>query len=165
MSATANGTQTQTEFEQFTTTIDTKGGYMSLRARLLAERIEEGASGLAAFAESLTDKEWNTSVSSTDRRTVGVIIHHVANMYPIEVDVARIVAKGTPVTDVTWEVVAGLNAKHAQENASVTKAAGWNCCAATAVKRPPLFAHSPIMNWTWPRPSLSRSAHQSPRSL
>ena len=124
MSATANGTQTQTEFEQFTTTIDTKGGYMSLRARLLAERIEEGASGLAAFAESLTDKEWNTPVSSTDRRTVGVIIHHVANMYPIEVDVARIVAKGTPVTDVTWEVVAGLNAKHAQENATVTKAAG-----------------------------------------
>ncbi|MBZ5643985.1 MAG: DinB family protein [Acidobacteriia bacterium] len=95
---------------------------MSRRAHVLAERIEEGAAGLAKFAEGLSEKEWNTPVSATDRRTVGVIVHHVATMYPIEVDVARVVAGGKAVTDVTWQVVAQLNAKHATENAAVTKA-------------------------------------------
>jgi hypothetical protein len=62
-------------------------------------------------------------VSRTDHRPVGVIVHHVASMYPIEVDVARAIASGKTVTDVTWEVVAELNAKHAHEHAGVTKAA------------------------------------------
>jgi hypothetical protein len=89
----------------------------------LADRIEEGAAGLAAFAEGITEAEWRIPVSSTDRRPVGVIVHHVASMYPIEIDVARAVAGGKAITDVTWEVVAQLNGKHAGENAGVTKAA------------------------------------------
>jgi hypothetical protein len=93
------------------------------RAELLADRIEEGAAGLAAFAEGLSESEWRTPVSSTDRRPVGVIVHHVASMYPIEIDVARAVASGKAITDVTWEVVAQLNGKHAGENAEVAKAA------------------------------------------
>ena len=92
------------------------------RAALLADRIEEGAAGLAAFAEGLSDAEWHTPVSRTDHRPVGVTVHHVASMYPIEVDVARAIASGKAVTDVTWEVVAELNAKHAHEHAGVTKA-------------------------------------------
>jgi hypothetical protein len=90
---------------------------------LLVNRIEEGAAGLAAFAEGLSDAEWRTPMSATDRRPVGVIVHHVANMYPIEVDLARAVASGKAAPEVTWEVVAGINAKHAQEQAGVTKAA------------------------------------------
>jgi hypothetical protein len=43
-------------------------------------------------------------------------------MYPIEIDAARAIASGKAVTDVTWDVVAELNAKHAHENAAVTKA-------------------------------------------
>jgi hypothetical protein len=93
------------------------------RAEFLAARIEEGAAGLAAFAEGLSEAEWNTPVSPTDPRPVGVIVHHVAFMYPIEIDVARAVAGGKAITDVTWEVVAGINGKHAQENAGATKAA------------------------------------------
>jgi hypothetical protein len=92
------------------------------RAELLADRIEEGAAGLAAFAEGLSEAEWSIPVSSTDRRPVGVIVHHVASMYPIEIDVARAIAGGKAITDVTWEVVAQLNGKHAGENAGVTKA-------------------------------------------
>jgi hypothetical protein len=92
------------------------------RAELLADRIEEGAAGLAAFAQGLSEAEWRIPVSSTDRRPVGVIVHHVASMYPIEIDVARSVAGGKAITDVTWEVVAQLNGKHAGENAGVTKA-------------------------------------------
>jgi hypothetical protein len=98
---------------------------MSRRAELLAGRIEEGAAGLAAFAEKLSDAEWGMPVSTSgkDRRPLGVLVHHVATMYPIEIDVARAIAGGKAVTDVTWEAVADINAKHAKENAAVTRAA------------------------------------------
>ncbi len=93
------------------------------RAELLAARIEEGAAGLAAFAEGLSEAEWSTPVSATDRRAVGVIVHHVASVYPIEVDIARAVASGKAITDVTWEAVATMNANHSHENSKTTKAA------------------------------------------
>ena len=96
----------------------------SRRAQLLADRLLEGAAGLAAFAETLSEEEWRKPMNSgTDRRPVGVIVHHVASMYPIEIDVVRAVAGGKAVTDVTWEAVAGINAKHASDYAAVSKAA------------------------------------------
>ena len=98
-------------------------GSVSRRAELLAARIEEGAAGLAAFAEGLSEAEWRIPASGTDRRPVGVIVHHVASMYPVEIDVARAIASGKAVTDVTWGVVAELNAKHAREHAEATKGA------------------------------------------
>ena len=98
-------------------------GSRGRRAELLANRIEEGAAGLAAFAAGLSDAEWRTPMSAKDRRTVGVIVHHVACMYPIEIDLARAVATGKAAPEVTWELVAEINAKHAQEQAGVTKAA------------------------------------------
>jgi hypothetical protein len=95
------------------------------RAALLADRIEEGAAGLAAFAEGLSEAEWRTAVQESKGavRSVGVIVHHVASVYPIEIHLARTIASGKAVTDVTWEVVAELNGKHAHEEAGVTKAA------------------------------------------
>jgi SAM-dependent methyltransferase len=95
----------------------------SRRAALLADRIEQGAAGLAAFAETLSEAEWSTPVSQTDHRPVGVIVNHVATMYPIEINVAKAVAGGNAVTDVSWDAVAQINAQNAQENATVTKAA------------------------------------------
>jgi hypothetical protein len=95
---------------------------MIRRAESLAARIEQGAAGLATFAEGLSDAEWGTPTSPTDRRTVGQIVNHVALVYPIEVDLARAIASGKAVTDVTWQVVAELNAGHAREHAQVTKA-------------------------------------------
>lgn len=96
---------------------------MGRRAESLADRIEEGAAGLASFAEGLSEAEWRTPMSAgTDRRSVGVIVHHVASVYPIEVDLARAIASGKAVTEVTWEAVAEMNAKHASDQARVTKA-------------------------------------------
>jgi hypothetical protein len=98
---------------------------MGRRADALADRIEEGAAELAAFAEGLSDAEWRTPTSGggKDRRPVGVLVHHVANMYPIEIGVVQAVASGKSVMDVTWDAVADINAKHAAEQAQVTKAA------------------------------------------
>ena len=95
------------------------------RSEKLAARIEQGAAELAAFAEGLSDAEWRTPVNNggKDRRPIGVLVHHVASMYPIEVDIARAVAGGQAVTDVTWAAVADINAKHAADNGNTTKAA------------------------------------------
>ena len=93
---------------------------MSRRADALADRIELGARNLSAFAESLTDAEWR-SVVPGDGRTVGVTVHHVGNMYPVEVELAQALGAGKPIVGVTWAVVADINAKHAAEFKDVTK--------------------------------------------
>jgi len=120
MNTIVKETQTSRDLDQLRT-----GGPVAHRAQSLADRIEEGAAGLLAFAEGLSEKEWRTPVSEGGRagRSVGVIVHHVASVYPIEIDLARAIASGKAVTDVTWDVVADLNAKHAHEQAGVTKAA------------------------------------------
>jgi hypothetical protein len=116
----AAGDKTQVDAEYLEVVAFRKSG--SRRAAALADRLEEGASGLAAFAEGLSDAEWNTPMSGgNDSRTVGVLVHHVASMYPIEMGAARAIAGGTAVTDVTWDVVAGINAKHASEHGEPTK--------------------------------------------
>ena len=98
-----------------------KSAKASGRARALAERIEQGARELEVFAQGLADADWKTPMASgSDRRPVGVVVHHVATMYPIEIDVAKAVARGEAV-DVTWEAVADINGKHAEEHAGVTK--------------------------------------------
>ncbi len=96
---------------------------MSHRAEMLADRIEQGAATLAEFAKGLSEADWRTPVSPTDHRSIGVIVHHVASVYPVEVDLARAIAGGNAVTDLTWEAVAELNAKHAGDQAAVTKTA------------------------------------------
>jgi hypothetical protein len=103
-------------------TANDTGSGASRRAALLADRIEEGAALLADFAEGLTDAEWQTPMTATDRRTIGVIVHHVGNMYPIEIGAVRAITAGNAITDVTWEAVAEINANHAVEQAKVTKA-------------------------------------------
>ena len=92
------------------------------QAEALADRLEQGARALIAFATGLTDAEWEIRTPH-DGRTVGVIVHHVASVYPIEIDLARAIASGKAVTDVTWDAVADMNAKHAKDQAGVTKAA------------------------------------------
>ena len=93
---------------------------MSTRAEALAQRIEQGAHALSAFAQGLSEAQWHTVVPP-DGRQAGVIIHHVASMYPIEIHIATEVASGNPVVGVTWGVVADINAKHAQEHAAAGK--------------------------------------------
>jgi len=93
---------------------------MNKRSYALADRIEQGALALEAFASSLTDQEWQTRVPG-DGRKIGVVVHHVASIYPIEIQLAQTVAAGKSVEGVTWDVVNRINAAHADENDAVTK--------------------------------------------
>jgi hypothetical protein len=95
---------------------------MSQRSNALADRLERGALALAAVAIALTDAEWHAPLPR-DGRKVGVVVHHVANMYPLEIQLAQTLAAGTPVAGVTWDDVHALNAEHAREQHAVTREA------------------------------------------
>jgi DinB superfamily len=92
------------------------------QADALAARLELGARALAEFASTLSSVEWQTRLPG-DGRKIGVVVHHVANVYPVEIQLAQTVASGKPVTGVTWAVIHGMNAEHAKENDGATKEA------------------------------------------
>jgi hypothetical protein len=57
------------------------------RSNALAERLEQGARALATAAAALSDADWQTCIPH-DGRTIGVVVHHVATMYPLEIQLA-----------------------------------------------------------------------------
>jgi hypothetical protein len=93
------------------------------RSEALAQRLEQGIASLIAFATTLTDAQWTTPVSSTDGRLVGIVVHHVGSVLPIEIQLAQQLARGEAITGVTWDDIHAMNANHARENAGVTKQA------------------------------------------
>jgi hypothetical protein len=113
--------------------------FIGTRANALAERLEQGARALETFASALTDAEWQTRIPG-DGRTIGVVVHHVATMYPLEIQLAQLLASGKPIAGVTWNAVHEINGKHSSEHAAVTKDAAFdllrrNSAAAAAAIR------------------------------
>ena len=90
------------------------------RAEALAERLEQGANALAALASGLTEAQWQTRLPG-DFRKVGVVVHHVASVYPIEIQLAQTLAGGKPVVGVTMDDIHKMNAGHAAEYSAVTQ--------------------------------------------
>jgi len=92
------------------------------RAEALAIRLENGATALAALASTLSDAEWQIRLPR-DGRKIGVVVHHVASMYPTEIQLASLLAAGRPIAGVTWDAVETINRDHAKENDKVTREA------------------------------------------
>lgn len=92
----------------------------SAQAEALARRLEQGIDAMIAFASTLTDRQWQTPIPK-DGRKVGVVMHHVASVFPIEIELAQALARGQAIAGVTWDDVHAMNAKHNQDNANVTK--------------------------------------------
>ena len=90
------------------------------RANSLAERITEGANSLAIFVDGLSESDWQMPVVG-DGRSVGVVVHHVASTYTLEIELSQVLASGKPITEATMEVVDQMNADHAWEHANVSK--------------------------------------------
>jgi hypothetical protein len=93
---------------------------MTNRSNALADRLEQGSRALATLASSLTTDEWEIPLPH-DGRKVGVVVHHVASMYPLEMELAQTIAGNKPIVGVTWGVVDDINARHAREKDGVTK--------------------------------------------
>jgi hypothetical protein len=94
----------------------------SRRANALADRVEQGAHALADFASGLTDTEWHTRVPR-DGRKVGVLVHHVASTFAMEIKLALTLAGGEAVKGVTRESIDDMNAQHARDYDGVTQSA------------------------------------------
>jgi hypothetical protein len=94
---------------------------MSQRANVLAPTLEQGARALEALARGLSPAQWQAHLPK-DGRKIGVVVHHVATMYPLEIQLAQQLAAGQPITGVTWDVVHGINAQHALDHDATTKA-------------------------------------------
>jgi hypothetical protein len=92
------------------------------RAEALAERLEQGARALAALAGALGVDQWRLPIPK-DGRSVGVVVHHVGSMYPLEIELAQRLAAGTPISGVSWDDVHALNAGHAREHHAVSREA------------------------------------------
>lgn len=90
------------------------------KANNLADRILLGANALITLAENLTPSEWITPVDG-DGRTIGVVIHHVASMYPLEIELAQMLAASKPIEGATMAVVDKINADHAAKFRDVGK--------------------------------------------
>ena len=93
---------------------------MSRRTEVLAQRLEQGVRELTELARSLSDEEWQSRVPR-DNRKIGVVVHHVATMYPIEISLAQQLGAGKAVEGVTWAKVHEMNAEHARSFDAVTK--------------------------------------------
>ena len=91
-------------------------------AQALAERLEKGAQALATLASGLTESQWQARIPH-DGRPIGVVVHHVGTMYPLEIQLAQAMAAGQAIEGVFWDNVHEINAKHAAEYAGVTKEA------------------------------------------
>jgi len=83
-------------------------------------RLEQGARALAALASTLSNEEWEMRLPK-DGRKIGVVVHHVASMYPFEMVLAKMLAEGKPITGVTPAAIDEINALHAREQDAVTK--------------------------------------------
>ncbi len=95
---------------------------MNKRSEPLAARLEAGAAALAAFATTLSPEEWQSRVPK-DGRKIGVVVHHVAIVYPIEIQLAKLLAASQPIAGVTWDAIHEMNRDHAKEHDGVTKEA------------------------------------------
>jgi hypothetical protein len=104
---------------------------MNYRSEALAARLESGAKALAEYAAALSEAEWQTRLPR-DGRKIGVVVHHVANMYPIEIQLAKLLADGKPITGVSWDDVHTINRDHARENDGITKKAALAFLAANS---------------------------------
>ena len=93
---------------------------ISRRAEALADRLERGARSLAALASTLTADQWAT-VIPRDGRPIGVVVHHVASVYPVEIQLAQTLANGEAVTGVTMDDIHAMNGAHAIANAGVER--------------------------------------------
>lgn len=93
---------------------------MNRRADALAWRVEQGHQELVNLIEQLSDEDWKKEIPG-DGRTVGVVIHHVASVLPIETSLFKKIAAGDAIEGVTIQGVAEMNAQHARDHAQCTK--------------------------------------------
>ncbi len=94
---------------------------MGARAEELAKKFDESCREMNKVVEGLSDADWK-KVTSSEKWPVGVVAHHAALGHAGISGLVQLVAKGQPLPGLTMDMIHANNAKHAKEQANVTKA-------------------------------------------
>jgi hypothetical protein len=95
---------------------------MGAKGEALAKQFETKAQEAAAVMEKLSDADWK-KVTEGEKWSVGVTAHHVAGSHePIAGMIQTVASGGKMPEGFTLDVLHQMNAKHAQDFASVSKA-------------------------------------------
>jgi len=93
---------------------------MAAKAEALAKQFEAKVQEATGVLEGLTDADWKKTTAS-EKWTVGVVAHHLAGAHEAIAGIIKTVASGQ-ATNFTMDMLHDMNAKHAKEFASVSKA-------------------------------------------
>src|SRR5580765_2880065 len=86
---------------------------MSERAQTLAQQLEQANHDLIRTIEGLTDAQWHAKTPG-DGRSVGVVAHHVATSHKAVAGLAKAIAHGQSVPNITMDMIhQGNAAQHA----------------------------------------------------
>ena len=94
---------------------------MGAKSETLAKQFEAKVQEATAALEKLSDADWK-KVTAAEKWSVGVTAHHVAGAHEQIANIVKTVASGQAMPNFTMEMLDGMNAKHATDFASVSKA-------------------------------------------
>ena len=94
---------------------------MGARAEELARKFDESCREMNKVVEGLSEADWK-KVTSAEQWSVGVVAHHAAEAHAGIAGLVEKVAKGQPLPGLTMDMIHANNARHAKEQAHVTKA-------------------------------------------
>ena len=93
---------------------------MSQRAKELSERFMSFNNEVIAFVEKCSDENWE-KVCSGEKWPVGVVARHIAAGHYSALGLAKMIADGKQLPELTQETIDQGNAQHAQKHANCTK--------------------------------------------
>jgi uncharacterized damage-inducible protein DinB len=94
---------------------------MGAKAEALAKQFETKAQEATTAFKQLSDADWKKTTGS-EHWTVGVTAHHIAASHEGIAGIIKTLAGGQPMPNFTMDMLHEMNAKHAKDFASVTKA-------------------------------------------
>jgi hypothetical protein len=94
---------------------------MAAKSETIARQFEAKAQEATAVFERLTDADWK-KVTAAEKWSVGVTAHHIAVAHGVIAGLVKTLADGKPGPNIPMDALHGMNAKHAQEHASCTRA-------------------------------------------
>ena len=93
---------------------------MNQKAKKLAERLRAFAEDVIAFVEGCSEKDWK-KVCTAEEWPVGVTARHIGAGHFEAIGLARIIAGGQKLPEITMEQLVGMANEHARRHAGCTK--------------------------------------------
>ena len=94
---------------------------MGAKGEALAKKFEAKVQEATGVIEKLSDGDWK-KITSAEKWSVGVTAHHIAMAHAGLIGIVKTIADGKPGPNIPMEALHQMNAKHAQDFASCTKA-------------------------------------------